>query len=223
MHGDCGRQASRSGLPHCMSEVKPYVCEPQGDAQRFGPCKSKLSIRTLALPRGLDRRPKVCEPRVSMVTCQELNFVDRDHLFCRPLPCARGCSSSALPTRSIMRECFEGDPGLGDRLLQPQDMLERRVSAGDLAANTCDCHRRVARGDRRRTIARCWFCGSANNFGYLRRCPRCDRSALSTPLAPRKSFLMNPSFASPLVSSDLSTEVRHIARLPSLQSDTIKG
>ena len=45
---------------------------------------------------------KVCEPRVGMVTCQELNFVDRDHLFCRPLPCARGCSSSALPTRSIM-------------------------------------------------------------------------------------------------------------------------
>ena len=43
--------------------------------------------------------------------------------------------------------------------------------------------RRVARGERSRTTARCRFSGRANRSGYSRRWPRCDLSAVSTPFA----------------------------------------
>jgi len=67
-----------------------------------------------------------------------------------------------------------------------------RPYAGGPISVTRAIHRRVARGERRRATARCWFAGWANIRGYFRRCPRCDLSAVSTPLAAASICLGSP-------------------------------
>jgi hypothetical protein len=83
--------------------------------------------------------------------------------------------------------------------------------------------RRVARGDPRRTTARCRCFGSANILGYSRRWPMCDRSAVRTPLAAKRNCLGSLVFPPTAAACAWSTEVRHSARLPSLHKLTSRG
>lgn len=83
--------------------------------------------------------------------------------------------------------------------------------------------RRVARGDRRRATARCWFSDEANILGYLRRWPMWDRSAEMTPCAAERSCRGSP-FLSPVSAACApSVEARPTARLPSLHKLTTNG